>query len=108
MRILMFQPRFRDAVSAGEKTQTIRPPRKRPIRVGDCLSLRAWSGAAYRSPQCELRRATCLAVSRVVIGADFADDGEARRDGFGDAAEMREWFSRAHGLPFVGDRISWA
>ena len=89
MRILMFQPRFHDAVAAGEKTQTIRPPRKRPIRVGDSLSLRAWTGAAYRSPQCELRRATCVAASRVVIGADFADDGEARRDGFGDAAEMR-------------------
>jgi len=108
MPILMFQPQFHRAIETGEKLQTIRPPRIRPIRPGDSLSLRAsWTGAAYRSPQRELRRAVCQGVERITIGEDFADDDEARRDGFADAAAMRDWFRRVHGLPFTGDRISW-
>lgn len=104
----MFQPKFHAKVASGEKRQTIRPPRKRPIKAGDRLSLRAWTGAAYRSPQRELRAAVCEAVECVTIGKNFADDDEARRDGFKDSAEMREWFRKVHGLPFTGDRISWA
>jgi hypothetical protein len=51
MKVLMFQPRFAPLVEAGTKTQTIRPVRRRPIVVGDELSLRAWTGLPYRSPQ---------------------------------------------------------
>lgn len=108
MPVLMFQPQFHDAVGSGQKMQTIRPPRKRPVKVGDTLSLRAWIGAPYRSQQRELRVATCTAVDRITIDAQFSDDAEARRDGFSDAAEMRDWFARVHGLPFTGDRIAWA
>ena len=107
MPVLMFQPQFHQAVERGQKRQTIRPPRKRPVKVGDTLSLRTWSGAPYRSPQRELLRATCTAVDRITIDADFADDAEAMRDGFADAAEMRSWFARVHGIPFSGDRIAW-
>lgn len=51
--------------------------------------------------------ATCTAVQPLVIGADFADDAEAQRDGFTTAAEMRAWFARVHGLPFNGVKITW-
>ena len=31
----------------------------------------------------------------------------ARRDGFWDVGEMRRWFEKAHGLPFLGLVIRW-
>jgi hypothetical protein len=76
------------------------------------LSLRAWDGAPYRSKQQVLREVRCVAVDRITIDLYFADDAEARRDGFADAEEMLDWFLDHHGLPsptepFVGDRISW-
>lgn len=107
MPTIMFQPQFHSAVQSGDKQQTIRPPRKRPIRTGDRLSLRAWTGAPYRSKQRELRAAICQDVQPIEIGADFDDDDEALRDGFGTAGEMRDWFARVHGLPFRGVRVSW-
>jgi hypothetical protein len=107
MPILLFQPQFHEAVLTGTKRQTIRPPRKRPIRPGDRLSLRAWTGAPYRSKQRELRQAICECVERIEIGEDFADNAEAARDGFPSASAMRDWFRAQHGLPFVGDRIAW-
>lgn len=107
MPTLLFRPQFHEAVRSGEKRQTIRPPRKRPIMPGDRLSLRAWAGAPYRSKQRELRQAICERVERIEIGEDFADNAEAARDGFPNAAAMRDWFRVHHSLPFVGDRISW-
>lgn len=108
MAVIMFQPQFHDAVQSGAKTQTIRPPRKRPIRVGDPLSLRAWTGAPYRSKQRILEFGICSAVDQITIGDDFSDDADALRDGFESAREMRDWIAEAYGLPFVGVRISWA
>ena len=107
MPTLIFQPQFCSAVQSGAKTQTIRPPRKRPIRVGDPLSLRAWSGKPYRSKQSILAFGVCSAVEEITINDDFADEAEARRDGFKTAAEMRDWFAETHGLPFRGVRVSW-
>jgi len=49
-----------------------------------------------------------MSVDPVEIGVNFADDAEARRDGFADAADMRQWFEATHGLPFHGLRICWA
>jgi len=108
MPTLLFSPRFAPSVQAGTKRQTIRRPRKRPIRPGDQLSLRAWTGAPYRSKQRVLGVGVCQAVQPVTIGADFADDAEARRDGFTDAGDLRQWFEATHGLPFHGLRICWA
>ena len=108
MPTLLFSRRFAPAVEAGTKRQTIRPPRKRPIRAGDQLSLREWTGAPYRSKQRTLGFGVCMSVEPVEIGLDFADDEESRRDGFADAADMRQWFEATHGLPFHGLRISWA
>lgn len=104
---LMFQPQFHAAVCAGTKLQTIRPPRQRPIKPGDTLSLRAWTGLPYGSRQRELARGVCVSADQIVIGPDFRDDAEALRDGFADAQAMRDWFEAAHGLPFCGIRITW-
>lgn len=118
MTVLMFKPRFAEAVRAYTKLQTIRPPRKRPIRVGDHLSLRQWAGKAYRSPQLALAFGRCTEVSRIVVDpfgihwqklnvsrAEPADFAIA--DGFDSWAAMREWFDATHGLPFFGVLIRW-
>ena len=112
MVVILFQPQFHAAIRSGTKHQTIRLPRKRPIRPGDELSLRAWSGKPYRSKQQELATSVCAKAEHVTIDFYFDDDAEARHDGFADAEEMREWFMDNHGLPtptqpFVGTRIVW-
>jgi len=123
MTVIMFQGRFAPLVVAGTKTQTIRQPRKRPVKVGDRLSLRQWSGAAYRSPQVVLRETVCIGVGRIII----RDSGITRvnifgswehvrynfidtfaiADGFSDWEDMANWFRKAHGLPFEGVLIRW-
>jgi hypothetical protein len=123
MPTLMFKERFADLVANGQKRQTIRPPRKRPISVGDKLSLRKWSGAAYRTPQVKLREATCERVSTIKIDGSFHEftfivDGKrlnqeqwsklARADGFACTTDMLDWFRDTHGLPFEGVMIQWA
>lgn len=118
MTTLMFQERFAELVRTGQKLQTIRPRRKRPIYVGDTISLRKWIGAAYRSKQLELAKGTCIGTYGVWIGEDemlLAGDplGPMRRreiaklDGFKTFEEMLMWFEDAHGLPFDGDLIRW-
>ena len=118
MRVLIFQDRFAALVQIGAKRQTIRATAR--CKPGDTLSLREWSGRPYRSKQSLLREATCTSVSHVGIGTGGVEsngrvmlfgspaaDDFARADGFADFAEMREWFQGAHGLPFLGELISW-
>jgi hypothetical protein len=119
----MFQARFVGMVESGKKRQTIRRARQRPIRVGDRLSLRAWSDKPYRSKQIVLREATCSRVSTIEIDETFQEivfvvDGQrlqqeqwarlARDDGFACTTDMLDWFRDVHGLPFRGVLISWA
>ena len=126
MRYIMFQKRFAPAVSVGEKVQTIRPPRKgKPFLPGEEISLRVWTGAPYRSPQEEIRRAEVIRVTAIAIDARFLNlgglvtldegrplervdlDAFARRDGFRSWEELLSWFREAHGLPFWGELIKW-
>jgi hypothetical protein len=121
MTVLTFQPRFAPLVIAGTKSQTVRGVRKRPIKVGDRLSLRRWTGRPYASKQEMLREAVCVETAAVNIGRAFLelmvndvelDDAAAndfaRRDGFADYSEMLDWFENVHGLPFAGVLIRWA
>lgn len=124
MPTLMFKDRFAELVIDGRKRQTIRPTRKRPIKVGDKLSLRKWSGAAYRTPQVKLLDVTCHAVVTIRIDTERYDDAvmivDGRRislseqimvamnDGFSCLNDMRQWFRETHGLPFEGVMIQWA
>jgi hypothetical protein len=123
MAVLMFQPQFADKVESGQKRQTIRPPRQRPIKVGDKLSLRKWSSRPYGSKQVVLRESVCVRVQRIVIRGDGGIsqmvEGEACSmrpdrqeqfaiaDGFASSKEMIAWFSETHGLPFEGVLIQW-
>ncbi len=121
----MFKPQFAALVSAGHKLTTIRPVRKRPIKVGDILSLRKWSGMPYRSKQVWLRTSHCLRVQQIEFagGAFFpwdftvTVDGHelnviqkitlAAADGFAGPNSMARWFKETHGLPFKGTLILW-
>ena len=84
---------FYDLILSGEKTQTVRKPRKRPIKVGDLLSL-YWKQRmpAINKPIHFIGKAKCIYVETLPYFA-FMDDAEfARRDGFEDEAELQNWF----------------
>ena len=118
MRVILFQDRFAPLVAGGSKRQTIRKTAR--CKVGDWLSLRRWTGKAYRSKQEVLRTDVCTAVDQVTIARDAVYlcnkakypnrhlDRLAIRDGFKDWAEMRDWFEAVHGLPFSGWLIEWS
>jgi hypothetical protein len=121
MIVLLFQDRFAPLVRVGSKIQTIRGARKQPVKVGDHLSLRRWTGAAYRSPQEVLRESYCTLIAPVMIGKTagdlFIDDRPmdsddshafARNDGFADVVDMLNWFGNVHDLPFAGMLIRWS
>jgi hypothetical protein len=114
VRVILFQERFAPLVAAGSKRQTIRQTAR--CKVGDWVSLRRWTGKPYRSKQEVLRTDVCTRVMPVRVDPDvlFLDGIKmrqnffARRDGFKDWAEMREWFEAVHGLPFLGWLIEWS
>ncbi len=130
MTVLMFQPRFTDPIRSGQKCQTIRPPRKRPIKIGDDLSLRQWEGKAYRSPQVEIAAVRCSGVFEIEVRSNGITIGEAddfvnprppritasaelnafaQGDGFESWMEMRKYITQqsGYGLPFSGVLIQW-
>lgn len=129
MKVIMFQPQFAPLVEAGTKTQTVRPARRKAIKPGDLLSLRAWTGKPYRSKQRVLLEAQCTAVARIsinqrrvgrglsVVQQEISLDGLSlvgreidwfcKDDGFGSSVELFQWFEREHGLPFRGVLIKW-
>jgi hypothetical protein len=108
---------FKDKIIDGSKTQTIRKPRKYPIKLGDRLQL-YWQ---QRTKNCELLlSACCFACIQIYIYPDGAKllsfdgwepienlDQFAIADGFNNWQEMRDWFDKAHGLPFNGVLIKW-
>ena len=105
------------------KRQTIRLPRKRPTLPGDKLIF--YTG--LRTKVCiKLGEAICQTVSVLRLSATDAhgiytvmfelgdgapvwqlDDSFAQRDGFQTADEMMNWFQKTHGLPFMGELITW-
>jgi hypothetical protein len=126
MPALNFQPRFAPLVESGEKRQTIRAERKRPIRAGQTLYLNTWTGSPFRSKVRRLRTAMCceaLPIS-IIVGrresAVYVDGSRlleqerrelAEAEGFEDCGEMYRWFEEVHGLcagnPFHGQVIRW-
>jgi hypothetical protein len=68
--VFLFRKRFHEPVISGAKLQTCRGVRKRPVRPGDLLSLRGWTGRAYGSPQFVLRESLCLSVEPIAIRTD--------------------------------------
>jgi len=125
MTVLLFYERFHAPLISGQKFFTIRSPRRRPVRRGDPLSLRTWSGRPYGSPQRVLLETVCAMAERVRLddvdgrlAADFEKAGPvpaedmddfARADGFADASEMLAYYHGDSGrsLPFEGEFIRW-
>jgi len=122
---ISFQGRFAGAVASGQKRQTIRPYGKRRFYPGQKLQL--YTG--MRTKHCrKLADAICTSIRGIVIedgGVWLAcravgvcaggvqemcrQDAEAQAlaDGFRSFAEMRAWFQKTHGLPFMGQLIEW-
>lgn len=112
---LMFQPQFEPMILSGRKPHTIRPKRKVPLRPGQLLSLRVWTGKPYRSKQREFAKAKVTKVVSFALGYFDAMklDGQpltvlsqnqfAYADGFDTADDMRLWFGVTHGtVNFTG------
>ena len=93
------QGSFWKQILEGNKTQTCRKPRKRPIKQGDTLYL-YWKCRVPKNkkPIHFIGEAICIKVERKQYG-DFSHDDEfARKDGFKDHIELQEWF---------GDPSAW-
>ena len=111
-----FQARFAKAVAIGAKRQTIRAPRKSGHAiVGQALQL--YTGLRTKRA-CKLRDPDplCITSTYCAIREDGITLGNhptvdldefARRDGFRDFADMKDWFRKTHGLPFIGHLIVW-
>ena len=121
--VRLFQPKFAVLVELGQKCQTVRPTPKRMPKPGDLISLRAWTGAPYRSKQLVLREAVIVRVAqfrlrelsgKMCVSLDewplsaWDAEGFARADGFTSMPEMADWFRATHGLPFEGIVIYWS
>jgi len=118
MPILNFQKQFATSVKNGDKRQTIRSPRKHPIREGDTLYL--YTGLRTKNTE-KLNEVICDEVVDVEIGLRRVDiaggffwidhqtdlDDFAKEDGFKNYDDMRRWFKDTHGLPFKGTLIKW-
>lgn len=128
MAVILFMPRFHGKVESGQKTQTIRRPRKRSVKPGEKVSLRGWKDKPYRSKQRVLAQSKCWAVYPVRIDRDgdglavwiggqrlnregdngfLSLDQFARDDGFDDEQDMRRHWEEHNGLPFDGELITW-
>lgn len=116
--VRMFSHQFHEAVKSGKKRQTIRRSPKRGIMAGDTISLRGWSGNAYRSKQVILRYAEVKSVRVVEIFGDSMHIGKTRLtqlqreevaidDGFKCFNDMTAWIRNNYELPFEGVMISW-
>lgn len=110
-----FKSRFAALVQTGQKTQTIRKPRKYPTHPGDYLKL--YTG--MRTKLCRLlNEGVCTSVTPITIGAYIYLDGNrlsdteaetlARADGFGGISEFISFFEQTYGLPVEMELIKWA
>ena len=119
--LAMLDKNYAKRTGVKPKYTTIRAKRKRPIRKGDKLFL--FSG--LRTKYCKKMGETiCLKTEDITIneptpntininidGITLSAQEEiklAKKDGFISSSEMVEWFRKAHGLPFEGQRIHMA
>lgn len=104
-----------DKILSGEKKQTIRRERKRPIKPGDALQL--YQG--LRTKNCKLIGvAVCTQIQKIKIDRFKVTVNEtsltlnemdelAKKDGFTCYGNLLNFFSYLHGLPFEGVIIHW-
>lgn len=84
---------FWDLILKGEKTQTIRKPRKRPFKVDDTL-YHYWKmrQPKDKKPVHLIAEAPCISVIPVTLNQLWEDKENAKADGFGSIYEFRDWF----------------
>lgn len=84
---------FFELILKGEKMQTCRQPRKRPIEKGDHLRL-YWKQRVPKEnkPIHLIGDAVCVKVERLHYEQFAYDENFARADGFEDSAELIDWF----------------
>lgn len=110
-----FKPQFARYIMDGDKTHTIRQPRKRPTVKGDALYL--YTGMRTKNAR-RILVAKCKCVLPVTIAEDAltlahrrlsAPDADrfAHADGFADYFSMKAFFRAQYGLPFKAQAISW-
>ena len=105
MPALNFKPEFIDKILTEEKSQTIRPTRKHPIKVGDRLYL--YTG--QRTKQCrKIGEAVCSKVSPIAISTcSFEREYRVILDGREmTQREIRE-ISSADGFEDIKDFLSF-
>ena len=117
--VRMFQPQFKELITTGKKTQTIRKIPKTMPKPGDRISCRKWIDKPYRSKQEILGDFEIKSVSRIYLRSHSVsfDDGWlgyggrndlAVADGFKDYSEMWKWFRKIHDEEtFQGILIKW-
>jgi hypothetical protein len=118
---LSFSPQFASLVESGQKTQTIRAPRKRPIVWSD----RVYLYTGMRTKACrKLGEGLVESVEPIVIAARAGDpfplvwirsipQGERQRvelaiaDGFPGLHQFGAWFCSEQRRRFEGSLIRW-
>ena len=116
MPALDFKSEFAEPVSSGQKKQTIRRKRKKPIKVGDNLYLYTGQRSANCRPLGEAVATTVLPVTIHPSGMRIGEqelqqidlESIAVADGFESFIDMSIWFFTTYKLNcFEGDLIAW-
>lgn len=116
MGIYNFHKRFVPMILAGEKTHTIRAPRKHPDKPGKMCHL--YTGLRQEGARLLMRR-RCVKIEEITIAdlrppiiyingealSHSEEEAFARRDGFKDFADMLAFWNGR--LPFEGHVIHW-
>ena len=84
---------FWDLILRGEKTQTCRIPRKRPLEE-KTIAMLYWKVRVRKDkkPIHLIGKALITKIERKKYGEFAFDDEFARRDGFRDHVELQDWF----------------
>ncbi len=117
MPAINFAPQFSEAILDGTKKQTIRPPRKHPIKPGDTLYL--YTGLRTHNPR-KLAAQTCTTTQPIqILPSSYriylsnrllslqAAKRLATRDGFKTLTDFYAWFRTKYGTNFRGVLICW-
>ena len=116
MPSLNFMECFAGMVERGEKTQTIRRSRKRPIKAGDTLSLytgqrskvclKLGVGRCVRVREIRIDEG-CVALDSVILDGFWPVMNIVKADGFDLPVDFLAFFRDRYGLPFEGVLIEW-
>lgn len=114
-RVTMFRPEFEGKILLGQKRQTVRRTPKRPIRRGQILDMRKWTGKPYASKQVKIfctrvqdvrELQICSAEKWVTVcGLEVCPEEFAKADGFDDLQSFFDAFESEE--VFKGTMISW-